>query len=237
MSVAREVMPLSDWVAQILDCRDLRQMGHAQRRDDGNLGLGWLYYSLVRMMRPTKVVVIGSYRGFVPLMMSRGLRDNSEGGQVHFIDPSLADDFWKDEVVVREHLHSFGADNIVHYLMTTQQFADSDAYRQLNDLGIVFIDGMHTAEQARIDFETFAGKLAPQGIIALHDSVWQLPSRIYGEDRPYVYSVSDFVAELKQQPQWQVFDLPFGGGLTLVRRAIVPDPPKRRSAMEINARK
>jgi predicted O-methyltransferase YrrM len=228
MSVVGELPSLPDWIDQLLDCRELRQMGHAQRRADHNLGLGWLYYSLVRMMRPAKVVVIGSYRGFVPLVLARALNDNSEGGQVHFIDPSLVDGFWKDESAVHDHLCNFGGANIVHYLMTTQQFAETEDYRELDEIGIVFVDGMHSAEQARYDFETFAHKLAPQGIILLHDSVWQLPSGLYGPGREYVHTVTDFVSELKQNREWQVFDLPFGGGLTMVRRAVVPDPPKRR---------
>jgi predicted O-methyltransferase YrrM len=228
MSLAGEITPLNDWINQLLDCRELRMMGHAQRRADQNLGLGWLYYSLARLMRPTKVLVIGSYRGFVPLVMARALSDNSEGGQVHFIDPSLVDDFWKDESAVRDHLSNFGCENIVHHLMTTQQFVESSAYRQLDELGIVFIDGMHSAEQARFDFEAFAAKLAPQGIILMHDSVWRLPSGLYGEGREYVHTVIDFISDLKQHPEWQIFDLPFGGGLTMVRRAVIPNAPKWR---------
>jgi predicted O-methyltransferase YrrM len=228
MTLVSEDTSLTDWIHQVLNDRGLRQMGHAQRRDDGNLGLGWLYYSLGRMLRPAKVVVIGSYRGFVPLVMARALNDNLEGGQVHFIDPSLVDDFWKDAASVRDHFRNYGCDNVVHYPMTTQQFAESEAYRELNEIGIVFIDGMHTGEQAEFDFETFASKLAPQGIILLHDSVWQLPSGVYGKGREYVHTVTDFVDELKKREGWQVFDLPFGGGLTMARRAVVPDPPQWR---------
>jgi hypothetical protein len=51
---------------------------------------------------------------------------------------------------------------------------------------------------------------------------------LYGEGREYVHTVTDFVSDLKQCPEWQVFDLPFGGGLTMVRRAELPDPPMRR---------
>ncbi len=156
------------------------------------------------------------------------MNDNSEGGQVHFIDPSLVDGFWKDESAVHDHLCNFGGANIVHYLMTTQQFAETEEYRELDEIGIVFVDGMHSAEQARFDFEAFVHKLASQGMILLHDSVWQLPSGLYGPGREYVHTVTDFVSELKQNREWQVFDLPFGGGVTMVRRTVVPDPPKRR---------
>ena len=53
-------------------------MGHNQRAEDLNLGLGWLYYGLARLIHPKSAVVIGSYRGFVPLLLGRALRDNVE---------------------------------------------------------------------------------------------------------------------------------------------------------------
>ena len=72
-----------------------------------NLGFGFIFYSLVRSVRPMNVVVIGSKAGFSPIMFGLGLRDN-EGGeikkvdceevilkhsvtpQLHFIDPSYS---------------------------------------------------------------------------------------------------------------------------------------------------
>jgi predicted O-methyltransferase YrrM len=198
-------------------------MGHAQRQVDLNLGLGWLYYALGRIVRPSHAVVIGSYRGFVPLVLARALAENNERGQIHFIDPSFVDDFWTDTVRVQEYFAGFGITNVVHHKMTTQQFVGCDAYRQLHELGIVFIDGYHSAEQARFDFEAFADRIAAHGMILLHDSIWELPSQMYGPGREYQRTVSQFVAELKCQPAWQVLDVPFGDGVTLVRRAAPPD--------------
>jgi predicted O-methyltransferase YrrM len=215
--------PLTDWIAALFACPKLLRMGHAQRQDDLNLGLGWLYYALARTIRPATAVVIGSYRGFVPLVLARALADNREGGQLHFIDPSFVDDFLKEETVVGEYFARFGITNIRHYLMTTQQFVQSASYQQLGEVGIVFIDGYHTAEQARFDFAAFAHLVTPSGMLLLHDSVWQLPSWIYGPE--YLRTVSDFVAELKRENEWQVLDIPFGDGVTLVRRAAVPPAP------------
>ncbi|HTQ39594.1 MAG TPA: class I SAM-dependent methyltransferase [Pirellulales bacterium] len=226
MSTIAESTPLSEWIDHLLGCREMRLMGHAQRQDDGNLGLGWLYYALGRMLRPSKAVVIGSYRGFVPLVIARALADNSEGGQVHFIDPSLVDGFWSDESAVRDHFCTFGGANIVHYQVTTQQFVASKAYRDLQDIGLVFIDGFHSAEQAQFDFDAFADKVAPQGMILLHDSVWRIRSGIYGPGREYIHNVTDFIDALKRNPEWQVLDLPFGSGVTVVRRCVVPKPPR-----------
>jgi predicted O-methyltransferase YrrM len=210
---------LTEWIDRLFQQRTLLLMGHAQRREDLNLGLGWLYYAFARMLRPATAVVIGSYRGFAPLVFARAMADNSERGCVHFIDPGLVDEFWHDKQHVRDYFAEFGVSNIQHHLATTQQFVASDAYRQLDQLGIVFIDGYHTAEQAKFDFEAFACKLAADGMILLHDSVARKHSTIYGPDREYVHTVTDLVTVLKNQSAWQVLDIPFGDGVTVVRRA------------------
>src|ERR1043166_8301424 len=98
---------MKEWISKLFDYHDLTRMGHLQRVEDANLGLGWIYYALARVIRPKQVVVIGSYRGFVPLVLGRALADNLNGGEVVFIDPSFVDDFWKDEQAVREHFARF----------------------------------------------------------------------------------------------------------------------------------
>ena len=72
---------MTDWIARLLERPDLQGMGHGQRVEDLNLGLGWLYYALARLLRPRIVVVIGSYRGFAPLVFGRALADNQESGR------------------------------------------------------------------------------------------------------------------------------------------------------------
>lgn len=217
---------MQDFVAKILEQPDLRRMGHAQRAEDMNLGLGWLYYALARIVRPTKVLVIGSYRGFAPMMFAKALADNVEGGEVTFVDPSLVDEFWRDPEAVGAHFASFGITNITHHLMTTQDFVETDTYRALDGLGIVFVDGFHTEAQARYDFEAFKDKLAPEGLILLHDSRRIKSSGLYGEAKRYDHGVKHFTDFLKTVREYEVFDLPFGDGVTLVRRATVPESAK-----------
>jgi predicted O-methyltransferase YrrM len=209
---------MTDWIAALFQHPELTRMGHGQRRQDRNLGLGWLYYALARVVRPTTAVVIGSYRGFVPLVLGKALADNVEGGQVYFIDPSFVDDFWTDAARVQDHFAGFGVRNVRHFLMTTQQFVETDAYRGLGNVGIVFVDGYHTEEQVRFDYQAFRDKLAPDGLFLFHDSVRVRRTRIYGPERAYEHRVKDFIDGLKQDAGLQVFDLPFAAGVTLVRR-------------------
>lgn len=216
---------MNEWIARLFAHPELTRMGHGQRVDDLNLGLGWLYYALARVLRPARVVVIGSYRGFVPLVLGRALADNLEKGQVYFIDPSLVDDFWKDPAAVANHFAGLGVTNIQHFLMTTQEFVATDAYRQLGPVGIVFVDGYHSEEQARFDYEAFRDRLTPDGMVLFHDSARIRMSQMYGQDRAYEHRVKCFVDVLRRDPKLQVFDLPVAAGVTLVRHADVSSIP------------
>ncbi|MBL8202348.1 MAG: class I SAM-dependent methyltransferase [Chromatiales bacterium] len=214
----RDAEGLTDWIARLYANPELLRMGHNQRAEDLNLGLGWLYYGLARLVRPRQAMVIGSWRGFVPLVIAKACQDNVERCDVHFVDPSLADDFWKDPAATQAHFRRFGLDNVRHHLHTTQEFVTTPAYASLTDIGLLFIDGYHTAEQARFDYEAFADRLAPRGLVLFHDSMVLRPSPIYGRDRLYDVDVKHYMDELRQDPGLQLLDLPFGTGLTVLRK-------------------
>ena len=208
-----------DWITRLFEHPDLLRMGHHQRAEDQNLGMGWLYYAFGRMIRPRLAVVIGSWRGFVPLMIAKALQDNLESGEVVFIDPSLADDFWKDAARVNDYFLSLGVANIRHFRLTTQEFVKTSDYRALGKIGLVFIDSLHTEQQAQFDYEAFSGMLEPRGFVMLHDSMIVRPDKVYGGEKAYGMSVKYFVDRLKQDPMLQLLDLPFGHtGLTLLRK-------------------
>ena len=209
---------LETWIARLFEKDDFLKMGHAQRLQDLNLGMGWLYYGLARLIRPKQVVVIGSWRGFAPLVFAKALVDNGQGGTVNFIDPSLVDDFWKKPAAVRRHFLRYGITNIKHSCLTTQQFVKTPAYRSLTEVGIVLIDGYHTQQQARFDYAAFQKLVPPLGAILLHDSCKIKRTRLYGTGQVYRQTVKFFVDKLKKNPQLQVLDFPFEGGLTLIRK-------------------
>jgi len=211
-----------DWIAQLFRDENMLRMGHGQLVEDRNLGFGWVYYALARLLRPERVVVIGSYRGFAPLVFGKALHDNGGQGSVWFIDPSLVDNFWKQADAVAAHFARFGVTNIRHFLMTTQNFVGTGEYEVLGPVELTLIDGLHTEEQAEFDFNAIAPKLTAAGIVLFHDSVAMNVSPVYGPDRAYTCTVRRFMDRLKQRPEFQVFDLPFGPGLTLVRRAELP---------------
>lgn len=193
------------------------RMGHGQRLADLNLGLGWLYYALGRIQRPARAVVIGSWRGFVPAVIGKALQDNGEGGEVVFIDPSLADDFWADPESVRQHFADLGTPNVRHCRHTTQSFVETADYRDLGPVGLLMVDGYHSAEQARFDYLAFLDKLADDAVVLFHDSTTRRESAFYGADRAYEHTVCLLIERLRQTPGLDVFTLPVASGLSLVR--------------------
>lgn len=208
---------LTSWIGRLFSEPALTAMGQAQRVDDLNLGLGWIYYGLTRVARPQRIVVIGSFRGFAPLVFARALADNGEGGRVTFIDPSLVDDFWRDRENVEAYFATHGVANIDHYCMTTQEFALSPAHKELGEVGILLVDGYHTEDQARFDHQTFVSQLGHDGYALFHDSVREMVSRIYGPGKHYTHDVFQYMNALRSDPRWEVLALPFGDGLCLVR--------------------
>jgi len=199
------------WVSQLLTIDKLIESGHGQQREDKNLGLGWLYYALVRIYRPKIVVVIGSWRGFVPIVLAHACADNLEGSEIIFIDPSLVDDFWKDPETVRKYFSGFGLANIRHFCMTTQEFVKTNAYKALDKIGMLFVDGMHTEEQAQFDHEAFREMLT--GPVLFHDSRSVKMGTLYTE--PYLHSVWRYIQHLREVG-YSVFDVDCGQGVAVV---------------------
>ena len=131
-------------------------MGHGEQADSLNLGFGFVYYGLVRALRPRHIVVIGSGYGFSVICLALGLKDNG-AGVLSFVDPSyslLRDgptrtiggaDFWRDPDHVQAHFGRFGVSDIVtHYKYTSEEFFGryDELCRGLIDLA--FIDGNHS---------------------------------------------------------------------------------------------
>lgn len=82
--------------------------------------------------------------------------DNVKCGYKVGVDP--ADDIWSDQGTI--------------FQMTSDVFLNEAAYSlgyNDNQFDLIFIDGLHTAEQVKKDFEGCLKYLSPNGFICLHD--------------------------------------------------------------------
>jgi predicted O-methyltransferase YrrM len=165
--------------------------------EDQNLGYGFLFYAFARLIRPATVVVLGSKAGFSAVLFAAALRDNSgttiaevacystilarpgAKGMVHLVDPSYSEKrgdpnhwhgvgFWNDAQSVQKHWQRFGiSDYVRHYKMTSQEFLNDCACPSVVDL--LYIDGDHSYEGIRHDFDGFYPLLRAGAIVLAHD--------------------------------------------------------------------
>jgi hypothetical protein len=186
----------------------------------GELGLGWLYYGLVRALMPDTIVCVGSGRGFVPILLAKAQADRHAGRPVTFIDPSFDDDFWADAANVRQWFARFDVDKYVqHHLMTTERFAATSEFAALPEIDLLYIDGSHFYAGVRTDYDLLSPRLAASGTLMLHDTVSRSPNPRWSGPRQLLLELSE------SAPDWQVLDLPYGAGLTVMRRR----PPESRA--------
>lgn len=177
-----------------------------------NLGFGWMYYSIARLYKPETTVMIGSGRGFLPIIVSKGMKDNNINCKAHFIDPSLDDDFWKDSEKNKEWFKKFEIDDvIIHHLLTTQEFVKTDVYKNLKDIKLLCIDASHFYEFVKFDWIAFKDKLSDDAIILFHDTISRSKNPKWSGPRKVLL-------EILKDNNLQSFDFNFGAGLTLVQK-------------------
>jgi len=197
---------------------------HNLDKGGGDLGYGWIHYSLIRNMRPKKVLVIGSKYGFIPAICALACRDNDQG-VVDFVDANydveLSTDrkrhwggvgFWK-KVDPAKHFGKFELENyITIHLMSTDKFYQKNSTKKWQYL---YLDGDHSYKGVKHDFGMFWPRLTKGGYILLHDIYSD--SSIMKELGDFNFGVGKLWKELKQKYSSTV---EFGGryGLGLLQK-------------------
>ena len=204
--------------------RHAKPLGHHEDPASLNIGFGFLYYGLVRTLRPRHVVVIGSGYGFSVVCLALGLKDNGFG-EVSFVDPSYSvvrhgplhtiggASHWDDPDKVRQHFARFGVDGIVrHYKMTSADFFDGYAGLGLPHIDVAFIDGNHSFADVRHDFIAALGQMRRGGLVLLHDT------NIYVRELVRHAGVKRWLRVVRRDIEcFEVLDLPFSSGVAMVR--------------------
>jgi len=201
-----------------------KPLGHHEDRGSLNIGFGFLYYGLVRTLRPAHVLVIGSGFGFSVVTLALGLNDNGEG-LLTFVDPSYSlfkngplhtvggTSQWDDPTKVRAHFSRFGVeDRIEHHKMTSEEFFKAYDRKGLPPIDIAFIDGNHSYDDVRHDFVAAMGRMRKGGFILLHDT------NIYVREFVGHAGVKKWLREIQRETEWfEAVDFPLASGVALVR--------------------
>jgi predicted O-methyltransferase YrrM len=204
--------------------RHARPLGHHEDASTLNLGFGFLYYGLVRALRPRHVVVVGSGFGFSVVCLALGLKDNGRGA-LSFVDPSysaLRDGLlhtvggtaqWDEPARVRAHFARFGVeDQVRHFKMTSAEFFDGYEGRALAPIDLAFIDGNHSYADVRHDFLGVLRRSHRNAYLLLHDT------NIYVRELVRHAGVKRWLRRLgRQREAFEIVDFPFSSGVALVR--------------------
>jgi predicted O-methyltransferase YrrM len=139
------------------------------------LGTGvHLLYGLVRSARPCVVVEIGSAQGRSTCAMALACRQNGQG-KVHAIDPHT-ENSWSEGngvdtfAVLKSRLAEYDLAPWCQVMRMTSAEAARDWRLPID---ILFIDGDHTFEGVRHDFEAFRPWLTARSLVVFHDTLWE----------------------------------------------------------------
>ncbi len=173
---------LNDWIAALFEHPNLLRMGHGQRADDQNLGLGWLYYA-PRPHRPPRdrrrhrLVTAALRRWCSPARWPTTPKVASSTSSIRRWSTTSG----RTPPRCERTSATFGVTNITHHCMTTQEFvATAPIPRARPARASCWSTATTRPSRPASTFDAFADKLAPQGIILLHDSVWRKSSPMYG---------------------------------------------------------
>lgn len=182
-----------------------------------------MHYALIRILKPSRVLCIGSRYGFVPVVCALACKDNKRG-VVDFVDagfdeknPNQPDHWggvgtWKN-VAPDKYFRPFGLSKyITLHVTTTQQFARTSKRKRW---GYIYIDGDHSYKGARHDVDAFWKRVTMGGAMALHDiRVKRMGNLIFG-----VYKVWK---TLKISNPGNTMELPGEFGLGIVFKPKTP---------------
>ncbi len=181
-------------------------------------GLGdsaFLLYGLVKSAKPEVVVEIGSARGRSTCFMGKALKENGRG-RLYAIDPHTKT-AWNDEdsvdtfEILHANISTLGLDDVVEVVRDT---SDNVARSWQRRIDLLFIDGDHSYEGARRDWDLFSPFVQPFGSIIFHDTLWDLrPDPKYARSD---MGVPRLVDELRSQG-YPVITIDHDFGVSLVQ--------------------
>ena len=211
---------------------------------DLHMGDGILVYSIIQHMRAKNCVCIGSGGGYIPRIMTQARIDLHKQN----IFEGNGDYNWGDigTTYVVDACNGVGGPNDLddedsfyrknfypRFIKSTSVDAYYDFFvRQDIKIDVLWIDGDHTYEGVKTDFELYSKILSDNGIIIIHDTDSNYEETlIVSEDAKKDHYRFDgpakLVKELQENPEWNLINLfnfrilstkPSSSGITLVNR-------------------
>lgn len=148
--------------------------GHGTNVKSGNLGFGLIHYSFINILKPERILCIGSQKGFIPAICALACQENNRG-HVDFVDAGKYSHekndwggigFWKDNNP-KEHFAQLKIDKYIStYVIDSNKFAQKFKNRKYD---YIYIDADHSYKGVKSDFDNFWPRLTNGGIMSFHD--------------------------------------------------------------------
>ena len=200
--------------------RERRRRFLGELRRTSGLGDGaWILHGLVLANRPEVVVEIGSASGWSTCVIGSALRENN-CGRIHAIDPHTITN-WNDDksvdtyAIIRSNIQRLDLEDYVSIVRNTSQKA-AETWTQGIDL--LFIDGDHSYEGVKGDWEGFLKHMKPFSLVIFHDTMWET-GQVNEQYKRDDMGVPQFVDELRNQG-YPVITSPLNCGLSIVQPVI-----------------
>lgn len=198
--------------------RTARSKGRATFIRSGLGDSAELLYGLVRSMKPDVCVEIGSALGKSASYIGMALKENGRG-MLYAIDPHEPTN-WNDVAAIdslKEFTRNVAAAGLREHVSVIRSYSDAAARDWKHPIDLIFIDGDHSYEGVKRDWDLFLPHMKPSGVAIFHDTMWDLPPYA-GEVRSDM-GVPRFVDELRQQG-YQVLTINRDYGVSLVQPVV-----------------
>ncbi len=165
-------------------------------------------YDLVAELRPSKIVELGSHNAISYFTFCQSVIENDIDALCYAVDTWEGDEHsgsYGEEVFEAVRAHAREHYRGISYLMR-MLFDDALAHFDDESIDLLHIDGLHTFEAVKHDFDTWLPKVRPGGIVLFHDI----------EARMEDFGVWKYWQELERD--YQTFAFPFGFGLGVLHK-------------------
>lgn len=171
-------------------------------------------YHLVSIMKPSLVVELGSFRGNSLNAFCQSVDDHAIDAKVVGIDAwegdlhmgSFPEEYYQElQAFINTHYASFAS-------LQKSYFDDAVGSFDDGSIDLLHIDGLHTYEAVKHDFETWLPKLSNKAVVLFHDTT------VIQKD----FGVIQFWSEIsKNYPSFN-FNFSHGLGVLAVGKAVSP---------------
>lgn len=160
---------------------------------------------LIARLKPQTVVELGTENGVSLFAFCQASKQFGTGSFIYAVDTWVGDEHtgeYGDEVYNRVLTHQR-----MHYVQTSallrQTFDEASHYFAEQTIDLLHVDGLHTYEAVRHDYETWLPKLKQNATILFHDI----------NVREREFGVWEFWRQLNEDPQFCCLEVRNGSGL------------------------